>query len=297
MNKTPLQREIMPAAERGCKLCPSPAFLRYSFRSPDGSKDLFECSGCGFHFIGYLDPEMPPQGPCDIAEAIEDIEYNTERTRANVELLRRHKAGGRLLDIGSGLGGFLIATRTDFDGVGIEIDMRFVRAACARGVAVSTEPIESPFWREQSETFDAMTLWDVIEHVNDPKRVMQAAYELLKPGGVILLDTPNRDGVLYRAGAFVAWVSGGRMGATMALQYSPRPFCHKQIFRRSDIRRLMAGFREVRVVSRTELSLPIEYYLRTHIRSAKVRTWVARLTGVILRSVPLRNKLIASAIK
>ncbi len=42
---------------------------------------------------------------------------------------------------------------------------------------------------EQSQTFDAVTLWDTIEHVPDPKAVIGDAASFLRPGGILALST------------------------------------------------------------------------------------------------------------
>ena len=47
--------------------------------------------------------------------------------------------------------------------------------------------------------FDVITMWDVIEHVDDPLSELRSkAYSLLKPGGVIVVHTMNIDSVTAR---------------------------------------------------------------------------------------------------
>ncbi|MFC1752864.1 class I SAM-dependent methyltransferase [Thermoproteota archaeon] len=49
----------------------------------------------------------------------------------------------------------------------------------------------SPFYRDNKGSFDCVILIAVLEHLRDPMQALQAIYELLKPGGVIYIDTPN----------------------------------------------------------------------------------------------------------
>ena len=57
-------------------------------------------------------------------------------------------------------------------------------------------------------SFDVITLWDVIEHVPDPRAVLEMAAELLAPGGVMMVKTPNCDGLYPRLSLALA----GRLG-------------------------------------------------------------------------------------
>lgn len=140
-------------------------------------------------------------------------------------------------------------------------------------------------------------MWDVIEHVNNPQMIVDRAHQMLRPGGVLLIDTPNRDGIAYRFGEWTAWMTRGAMASTMGIQYSATPYCHKQIFRASDMRRMLRGFATISIDERTELSFPTEYYLRGFIADQAIRKVAARLADAALCLIPLRNKLIVSAIK
>jgi len=47
-------------------------------------------------------------------------------------------------------------------------------------------------------SFDAVTLWDVLEHVPDPEKTVQDVVQLLKPGGIFAFNTPNVDSAWAR---------------------------------------------------------------------------------------------------
>lgn len=47
-------------------------------------------------------------------------------------------------------------------------------------------------------SFDALTLWDVIEHIEDPHGFLKRCLPLIRPGGALLLKTPNAEGLLKR---------------------------------------------------------------------------------------------------
>lgn len=94
---------------------------------------------------------------------------------------------GRLLDIGAGTGDFLAAAKTGgWDVSGIEPSAKAKEIASAKGVAFSASTENFP-----DESFDAITMWHVLEHVPDPDKQLAELKRLLKPNGVILVAVPN----------------------------------------------------------------------------------------------------------
>jgi 2-polyprenyl-3-methyl-5-hydroxy-6-metoxy-1,4-benzoquinol methylase len=115
------------------------------------------------------------------------------RTAADAEC--RHlpplpAGGGRILDVGCGNGGFLmLAQQAGWRVEGLDLDAGAVQAARSRGLEVHHGGIE--VLSKYSACFDVITLCHVIEHVYDPITTLRRLYALLKPGGVLWLDTPN----------------------------------------------------------------------------------------------------------
>jgi SAM-dependent methyltransferase len=59
-----------------------------------------------------------------------------------------------------------------------------------------------------SETFDLVTMFDVIEHLETPIEALRICYRILKPGGALAISTPNLRGLgcrLLGANAFAVW--------------------------------------------------------------------------------------------
>lgn len=115
------------------------------------------------------------------------------RAKADAQCRHLHRpraAGGRLLDVGFGNGGFLkIASEMGWNAEGIDFDPKAVEVARARGLNVSCASAAELSVR--NEYYDVITLSHVIEHVHDPIALLRDLYRLLKPGGCLWLDTPN----------------------------------------------------------------------------------------------------------
>ena len=115
--------------------------------------------------------------------------------RAKADAQCRHMppppaGGGRLLDVGFGSGAFLkIASEMGWHAEGIDFDPKAVEVARARGLNVSCASADE--LAAQEHQYDVITISHVIEHVHAPMALLQNLYRLLKPGGLLWLDTPN----------------------------------------------------------------------------------------------------------
>lgn len=98
---------------------------------------------------------------------------------------------GRLLDVGCGHGFFLAEmARRGWQVEGIEISARGLRYARNNlGLQVSEKPLPRPDWPDNC--FDVITLFYVIEHLQDPMAVLREARRLLRNGGLLLLRWPH----------------------------------------------------------------------------------------------------------
>ena len=105
--------------------------------------------------------------------------------------------GGRLLDVGCGSGKAVRRLRElGWDARGLERDPVAVHAARAAGVPVEQgDMATTPF---PAATFDVVTLSHVIEHVHDPVALLRQCRRVLRPGGRVVVVTPNADSWLHR---------------------------------------------------------------------------------------------------
>lgn len=97
----------------------------------------------------------------------------------------------RLLDAGSGSGEFCFLAQTEgYHVTGIEADPEFAgHARTEYGIDVVTAAVASAAFGAGS--FDAVTMFHVLEHLPDPVKVLQAIGEWTKPGGVLVVEVPN----------------------------------------------------------------------------------------------------------
>jgi SAM-dependent methyltransferase len=97
---------------------------------------------------------------------------------------------GRLLDIGAGRGRFVLAAgAAGYEARGIEPSERGVAAASQIGAPVERVSIESA--ELPAGGFDVITLWHVLEHLDDPGDALRRIGGWLRPGGTVLVGVPN----------------------------------------------------------------------------------------------------------
>jgi 2-polyprenyl-3-methyl-5-hydroxy-6-metoxy-1,4-benzoquinol methylase len=161
-----------------------------------------------------------------------------------------------LLEIGCGQGEVLLAARNrGFRVSGIELSQHAAAAANLllgeQAVVVGTvDTVSLPI-----RNFGAILAADVIEHVRDPLDLLRRIYQLLTPGGVLLLITPSLDSWTRR-------ILGGRW-----IEYKTE---HLYYFGAASIKRLLkeSGFDEIRI-SPSRKVLTIDY-LRLHFERFRV---------------------------
>jgi 2-polyprenyl-3-methyl-5-hydroxy-6-metoxy-1,4-benzoquinol methylase len=121
-----------------------------------------------------------------------DPAFKERTSRLRLEMLSEHARGGRrLLDVGCGKGQFVrVAREEGWDAWGVELD----EGACAyahRELGLNTVLHGSLGHPDLSGRFDVITLWDVIEHVDDPVGILTDVARHLSDNGVVAIRTAN----------------------------------------------------------------------------------------------------------
>lgn len=158
---------------------------------------LFRCRLCRTEFL-VLDPDAST----DEVTYWDDYKfriYSDDTVRKQYEdryeslmqvLVELAGPVGSVLDVGCGIGNFLgWAHDQGMNAHGVDIDDEAVASARSRGLNASL--FDDLADHVEPGSFDVVTLWDVIEHTSDPHQLLDRAVSCLRPGGLILVETPD----------------------------------------------------------------------------------------------------------
>lgn len=139
-------------------------------------------------------PELPPIANVPVPDHIahDDHWWFSTRTRAINTLLHSalpRTTGLEILAVGCGAGNMIHHLSRYGKVRGIEVDPRPVREARQRGYNVDLHDATQPYPFDDN-TFDLVTAFDVIEHVDDDMAILRDAHRTLKPGGHIAITVP-----------------------------------------------------------------------------------------------------------
>jgi 2-polyprenyl-6-hydroxyphenyl methylase/3-demethylubiquinone-9 3-methyltransferase len=261
----------------------------------------------GFHFIDYLDPVERISPKIDASQLTDSesvyieiqLQANARKFENQTNILRKRLPlqNSKVLDIGCGGGLFLsLLKQQGADIIGIELsDSRAQYAKTKHGLEIHKRPIEDDFWQKgYANHFDAVTLWDVIEHVNYPMQTLQSAVNVLKRGGLLLIDTPCRDSFYHQFGAFTYHLTSGRFPTFLNAMYSSHLFGHKQIFSTGEMKRLFeaAGLEVLELHKFHELSFPYEFYLKKLFRSQVPVNLLLPFVVIFFKVFKIQNKML-----
>ena len=298
-----MQRENIDALKDSLKeRSTGNARLKYKLKNAD----VYVSQG-GYHFTDYLDPVNEILQEIDASQLTKEessyietqLQANSRRFLHQVEVLKKHLPleNARVLDIGCGGGLFLSLLKQGGARVtGIELsDSRAHYAATTHGLEIHKRPIESDFWQKgERDPFDAVTLWDVIEHVNYPYKTLRSAANVLKKGGILVIDTPARDSFYHQFGELTYRLSGGRFPTFLNTMYSSHLFGHKQIFSTQEMKELFesAGLQVIELYTFHELSFPYDFYLKKLLRSKALVKFLLPAVRAFFWLFKIRNKML-----
>lgn len=156
-------------------------------------EDIVQCNRCG---MVYNNPQPGPEALLNIYKEVEDPLYR-EESGARERTFKRSldqlhcfiKPPGRLLDVGCYTGVFMkVAAAEGWEVEGVELSSWAANVARETGFEkVYEKPLEQ--LALPKESFDVITLWDVIEHLSHPGEMLKNVFHLLKPGGVVAFST------------------------------------------------------------------------------------------------------------
>jgi len=286
----------------GARLAPCPVCRSRQFR--EKYVPIKQCCDCGLGMVNPLG-EFPGEHETEeyflrdyLPLHLASHEASIAERRAHIATVLRYfelPAAPKHLDVGCALGFMLEeAKAAGWNPAGVETSEFAARyAAQHTGCPVYAGTLQKAAL--PPESFDVVTLMDVIEHVPEPLELIAEIYRILRPGGVLLIVTPNFGSLfvrLYGRNAYGIW-----------------PDQHIVYFRPSTMARLLqsVGFSEVIAGSKDFYADNLRRLLRRNpAQSAEIKNAfgkqpalgkVRKVINRILMHTSLGDKLLALAQK
>lgn len=162
------------------------------------SMKIVQCLNCG---LIYVNPQ-PSEG--DIKKIYKNGYFNgswqsdflsekklySPRFKERMSQINTFKAKGKLLDVGCAVGYFLeTAKQKGWHAFGVEISYFASKHARDSGLDVFTGTLKEA--KYPAQYFDVVTLWHVLEHMEDPLDHLEEVHRILKKSGLIAIEVPN----------------------------------------------------------------------------------------------------------
>lgn len=162
---------------------------------------IIKCNNCSLVQIGIdLDAQdlekIYAPSYFDRGKYIDDLSQKLEHDR-RISIL--HNLGltktSNILDFGCADGGFIKASKMYFELWGTDLSSKAIDLARSRNPELTSrlevDALNKCIYTENY--FDAIVLWDVIEHINNPSMLLCELSKFLRNGGLLILSTPNYD--------------------------------------------------------------------------------------------------------
>ena len=168
-----------------CKNCK----LVYQSPRPKYNQEFIDAAYASYYqFTDSLDLNSNPDVPESSVNMFKkEVEY----------LLQFDKKRTAVLDIGSGMGTFLVAAKPHYqDSVGLDVSAQMAAFVERQlGVKVFLEQFENFNYNKK---FSLIHMSHVMEHIPNPKLWLHKAREVLEPGGILVINVPNKFSFSFR---------------------------------------------------------------------------------------------------
>ena len=198
------------AAARACPACGGVTHHALRFRT--NGCDILQCESCGLgrtetsgfdpaaYYTGDYFSGRHADGYSDYlgAEPVLRREF-----AHSVDFIRSYRGSGKLLELGAAYGFFLMEAARHFDVAGIELAADAAAHARRAGLNV-VQGTADEITLQQFGHVDVIVLFDVIEHLPDPRETLALCHRQLNPGGIVVITTGDFGSMIARL-AGVRW--------------------------------------------------------------------------------------------
>lgn len=180
-----------------CPVGCTAGFNETDIKMPEGK--LLQCSSCGQmisqctndQYFSSMEEFDDIDGTMPNASSVKRaFKLHSDRLNLLSKVLNKPLSNMKLLDVGCSSGAFLdTAKKLGASTYGVEPAAKAAQTAKLKGHDVKAAFLQDVGYSDNS--FDLITLFEVIEHLKSPKELLDEMYRILKPGGLVMISTGN----------------------------------------------------------------------------------------------------------
>ncbi|MCK9255379.1 MAG: class I SAM-dependent methyltransferase [Bacteroidales bacterium] len=244
-----------------CEICGNKDIEKFSLKYDRNDFKISHCQVCEFDFIPqFYRKEIPYENYRDEA-VLESVRKGNNyikfrRHKLRIKLIKKFKKTGKLYDIGVGWGHFLHAAQVlGFESSGVEISELMYHYA-SQDLKLNVEHDDFYNLSLAKNNWDVVTMWDVLEHISEPQKAIKKIKEILKQGGLLILQVPQID---------------SKVAKKQKQNWSMMSIEHINYFSKKSIKNLLEnnGFEIIKIKSSYELKLFLMFTVLPWIKRRK----------------------------
>lgn len=178
-----------------CYLCDSSDIKKIKEGVRDNSAiNVYKCKNCGLEFLSEVTSKdnFYKKGEMHSKISIENwLKKTSIDDKRRIKQLEKYLKNKKVLDFGAGSGGFVtLAKKYAKLSIGYEIDESLQDYYSKNGIDIRKN------LKNIDEKFDIITLFHVLEHLNEPENHLKTLINMLKDNGKLVIEVPNSNDAL-----------------------------------------------------------------------------------------------------
>ncbi len=191
-----MHKEVLEGIE--CKVCKTRDQNDFELAFKKQGLEIARCKKCSFVFIPPYYRKQIQYSNYKDENVLKQIRQGNDwlkiqRHRLRLKSIQKYKPKGKLFDLGVGWGHFLYTAKLlGYETEGIEIsEMPYTYAS--EDLKLNVQHIDFFQLKEKKAHYDVLTMWDVLEHIDDCDTFVAKCSGMLKEGGIIVIQVPQID--------------------------------------------------------------------------------------------------------
>lgn len=180
-----------------CCVCDNKNPNHFTLKYQKENFAVVTCNTCSHHFIPHYYRKQIQYTQYKNAEVTAAVRAGNnwvkiQRHKLRFQFIKKFIKSGKLFDLGAGWGHFMLAGKElGYDVYGVEISEQ-PYLYCVNDLKLPVDHIDF-FEMDETKKFDVITMWDVLEHIDQADPFLEKCNKLTNAGGYLFLQVPQID--------------------------------------------------------------------------------------------------------